>query len=467
MVMPTVSGRDRLASIEEALQETSSQVDRLNAEVSDANAEKAKLIAERLDAFKALAEFRAKLAVVDGVIDEADRLSTQVRAILDARQKTVTGLEQREKQATDERDKILAGQTKLGKEIEALESRLDALGDAARKALSSQPGYSEHSKSYQELESTVANATAKADKAKAEEAEKGKPYRDDPIFMYLWERHFGTSEYEPTGVVRSLDRWVAGLTGYTDARANFSMLTAIPQRLAEHVARLTEKLKTEREALDAIEAEKIHQLAGADLVSELRSAHGRREEETAKLTALNAELVETGKQLKHYAEGLDPAFHEAVEKTSEFLQSQGVNTLLVDARRTPEVDDDRIVGTIVKFADELGELEREMKSKRETLDRAFARKEELLRLAAEFRRSRYDAPGSVFDQPSGGGGEAWLRMLLEGAISAAEYWSRTQRSQRWEGRSADSYRRSEHFPSNGGGSRGGSSGPDFRTGGGF
>jgi hypothetical protein len=57
-------------------------------------------------------------------------------------------------------------------------------------------------------------------------------------------------------------------------------------------------------------------------------------------------------------------------------------------------------------------------------------------------------------------------MLLQGAISAADYWMRTQGRQRWRGRPADSYRRSENFPA-GRGSRGGSSGPDFRTGGGF
>lgn len=464
MVSSIVSGRQTLDGIEQALKEVSEKVDRLKTELAKANEEKAGLIAKRLAAFEDLAKFQVKLALVDGVIDEADRLSASVRSLLQARQKTVADLQHREADATAKRDALLAEQKTHHAEIERLEKRLDALGEKAKKLLSSQAAYRDHASRRDELQGMAAKASEKAEKAKREEELKGAPYREDPIFMYLWARKFGASEYEATGIIRYLDKWVARLISFTDARANFSMLTAIPQRLAEHAERLNAMLEDAQQAVDAMEAEKIHELAGANLISELHSAQEQRDKAVAALETLNAELIETGKQLKLYAEGLDPTLSEAVGTTADFLDGQSVDRLLAEARRTPDVDDDAFVERIVKFAQELQRLERDMKARRENLDDAFARKEELLRIAAEFRRARYDAPGSVFEP--GTGGEALLKMLLQGAINAAEYWARTRGNQRWRSRPGDSYRRSKSFPM-GGGSRKGSSGPDFRTGGGF
>jgi hypothetical protein len=405
---------------------------------------------------------------VDGVIDDADRLSAQVRTILQARQKTLTALKQREAEASRTRTRTLNEQKKLHEEIERLDDELDALGAQAKKELSSHPAYKAQADRHAELESMVGKAAAKAEKSRAEEAEKGAPYRDDPLFMYLWERQYGTSDYDRKGIIRALDAWVARLIGYQDARSNFAVLTQIPQRLTAHVARLREAALTERDALDKFEAEKIRELAGEDLIEKLNEAHRKRDEQLAELERLNAEFSETGTQLKTYAEGLDTSFKDAVEKTTHFLESRDLSALRREAHQTPGVDDDEVVGLIEKLARDRDALEGLAKSKRETLEAAFKRKEELLRIASEFRRSRYDRPGSEFEL--GSNGEALLKLLLQGAITAVEYWARTQGGQRWRDRPGDSYRRRESGSLGGGSrrnSRSRSRGPDFRTGGGF
>src|SRR5262249_53558262 len=65
-------------------------------------------------------------------------------------------------------------------------------------------------------------------------AQKQKPYEDDPLFMYLWNKKFGQSEDQSFYIVRYFDRMVATLTGYLGARANYAMLLEIPMRLREH-----------------------------------------------------------------------------------------------------------------------------------------------------------------------------------------------------------------------------------------
>lgn len=77
-------------------------------------------------------------------------------------------------------------------------------------------------------------AERKAAQAEADLAAKRVPYEQDPIFMYLWRRGFGSPRYTSTGLVRNLDRMVATHVGYADASRNYAMLTELPIRLREH-----------------------------------------------------------------------------------------------------------------------------------------------------------------------------------------------------------------------------------------
>ena len=63
---------------------------------------------------------------------------------------------------------------------------------------------------------------------------KGEPYENDKLFMYLWRRGFGTSEYSANPFTRMLDRWVARKCRYDKARPNYWMLNEIPKRLEAH-----------------------------------------------------------------------------------------------------------------------------------------------------------------------------------------------------------------------------------------
>jgi chromosome segregation ATPase len=461
----TISGRQSLAEIETALQEATQEVDRLKAEIDKANQDKVKLIADRLEAFRALAKFRTDLALVDGVIDDADKLSGQVKATLRVRQKTLNGLQQREADARAEREKVLAKQKEADAEIERLEKEYAGVAEKAKRALGSVGDFGRRAKRLEELAGMVAKAAEKAEKSKAEEAEKGAPYRGDPLFMYLWQRKYGSADYHPIGIIRLLDGWVARLVGYNDACANFAMLTAIPERLAEHVDRLKAAMQEEKGPMDTMIAAKIRELAGSDLSEAIRAAHASRDALDAELAHADAELTETGNQLKFYAQGQDESFRTALDQTAKFLEGQSLSTLLSEARGTPDVADDEIVAMIGKLSDEVQAVERLAKTRNDALEAAYERKQELVKLAADFRRARYDRPGSEIE--TGIDGQTLLMLLLQGAITAADYWARTQRGYHWNGPSDYGRRDDDRDHGRFGGRGDDDDGPDFRTGGGF
>ena len=85
-------------------------------------------------------------------------------------------------------------------------------------------------------------AQRKAAQAENDLEQKRKPYEADPLFMYLWNRGFGTPRYRAAPVVRYLDRKVARLIGFDDARRNYAVLLDLPVRLREHAERLRAEL---------------------------------------------------------------------------------------------------------------------------------------------------------------------------------------------------------------------------------
>lgn len=468
------AGSETLKSIEAALQDLRRDEQDLRKQLQDAGNERTAIMTKRLDAFKELARVRARHAIADGVIDQADRLSEQVESILSARQKTVESLNARAEAAEAMRAQKLAEHEALLAKIEDFETELDRLAEEARNSLADDPAYSAATKAFEQAEAIFIRAEKKSKQAAEDRKTKGEPFEKDPLFMYLWRRDYGGKDYKPNGLIKWLDEKVAALVGYHDARANYAVLNEIPLRLGEHVARLGKKLAREEQAVAEIEAARIRKLAGSDLPKQLGDARAEQKALHAVLEKIAGELSETTSQVNIYAEGRDRSFLQAVELSAGFLEQESLDRLRRLARETAEPSDDAIVRRIRKFEDELEDLRGSNLKLQSKLERISKRKDELIRLAADFRHSYYDDPGSVFT--SRGDADRWLELLLRGAITVAEYWVRAQAGHTWRSRPADPFRRSSslppfgggfNWPSNRGRRSGGSDGDDFRTGGGF
>lgn len=459
-----VSGHKTLNEIEKSIADLRRREQALGAELEQQNKEHASLLDQRTGAFRELAEVRVNDALSDGVIDRADQLHHRIEGALKARQKTIDEFKAREATNNDKRGKLVWAARDLRTEIKGLEKKLDEVAEKARKQLASEDAYRTLKAQSESAEQVFQEADAKTKRAESDRARKGEAYEHDPLFMYLWERKYGLSEYRAGSLVKMVDDWVADLVDYHEARANYSMLKEIPTRLREHCDGLAAQSKELQEKLDAMEAERIKELAGADLLATLEDVRRRQAENTNALERVDAELVEVNAQLRRYAEGSDPSFKEAVALSAEFLESESMQELMQLARSTVEPTDDQIVARISQIDDKVGEVKEQISKSRIELKQLMERREELVKVAANFRRNHYDDPGSEFF--SDDFVQDLLQEVLRGAISGADYWSRGQRRHQWSGRAADPFRKQAGLPPFGRG-WGRGSGGDFRTGGGF
>ncbi len=461
------SGRDTLLEIEQSIKDVRAQERRAQVELEEINAQRAELLGQRTSAFRELAEVRAESALADGVIDRADNLSHRVATLLKARQTTVENLKARYGEAQTKHDELTARSEPLRLEISAVEDELDGVASQAHKVLAGENQYVLLRKKLEDLEGMRDKAREKAEQSRADRERKGRDYENDVLFMYLWRRKYRSEGYHAHPIIRWADDWVAALVDYNNARANYAVLLEIPDRLYEHVEHLESELGQQLALSEDMEAEKIRELAGTDLTGRLSQVRLRQREHNDALEEVGAEMAEISAQLNRYAEGLDPSFRAAVTMSAEFLEHSSFERLVRLARDTVEPSDDQIVARISEIDAKVERLRRDISKQRSGLEDLARRREELIRVAADFRRSNFDQPGSVFAPDDDLG--MILEELVRGVITGGEYWSRARRRHRWNSRPADPFRRRSGFPPFGGGDFGGtwSGGGDFRSDGGF
>lgn len=467
-------GRETLHQIEQTIADLRAREHALKSELEAITAARSDLIVQRLGAYRELAEVRTRHALSDGVIDEADRLSSRVENLLIARLKTVTELNARLEAADQSHTKLISQRETLADRIEKLELLLDELALKAREAMSSNGDYRRELEALEQAGLTLTKASDKAVRAEQDRLEKGKAYEQDPIFMYLWRRQYGVAAYRPTGFFGGLIKWLDGklvhMIGYRDARANYAILNEIPVRLNAHVEALEQDLRAKKQVVDNREIAKIREIANADLPGQLRQARAAETENRQAFEKVAAELSDVGEQINKYAEGRDPAFIKAVDMSAEFLGQKKTSRLMQLARETATPSDDQIVSRIANIDDEVAKASKEIDAKIRELEKLFDKRDELVRIAANFRRARYDDSASVFRGKDAGA--ILLEQLIRGAITGADYWSRSRRRQSWRKRPADPFRRSENFPpfddlfggwgdDRGGGGKGGGGSWDF------
>jgi hypothetical protein len=460
-----ITGRDTLQKINDYVLQAESKIEYADREMEKLASRLGRLRLEQAEQFRKLARFRlgemnsghmvARLTkayhVVEAYLEHQRQAMAELESDLEQLNQSQQKLEQHRDSRIDERDKA----------VEAFQRQLEK----SKEKLKQDEGYRIQKEKALRAAAVSRRADEKASQSEADLANKGKPYQDDEIFMYLWQRQYMTPDYRSSGIIRMLDDWVARLVDYRETRADYHMLNELPIRLREHADQAAEEAERQQQALLALE----NQAAEKDGLGTLQSALDKAEEQ---LQQINEEIENHEKkhqqllaQKADFAAGEDEHTQKAVEVLAAELEREDTIELYRQAQATPRPEDDAIVMQLHKLQQEEGKITQrlsDLKSDRQQQQKAL---EELAKLRREFRRSNYDAGFSSF--PTNLGLGMLLGEILRGGRSSGSAWGRIGDAQKWD------------FPDLGGsggggfggfggfGSGGGFGGGGFRTGGGF
>lgn len=425
----SIAGPKALESLEEAMRDIRREEDDISRRLSRTAERLGKMQETEAELLRQLAQLRLDPGVqgdLDGHISAAE---SQARAMLKNHVGEVARAEAAMQAVDAARGALLERRAAAVARLEAQQAALKQLGAQQADILARDPAFLARRQEAEALDAVAEEALRKTEQAEADRDDKGRPYRDDPLFIYLWEAGYGTANYRANNLVRYLDGLVARLVGFHKARPNFAMLNEIPLRLREHAERQEGQAQAAEAALAAMETQAVDAAGGKPI----RAAIAGIEQEIA---AIDAEIVASedrrdaaAEALRALAEGADPAFEQATAALAAALGREDIKTLLAEARLTRTAQDDTIVAQIDENRTRMREEDEESREQRDRLKTLAARRRELEDIQWEFKKQRFDDPRSSFREEKLVGD--LLNDFLRGGISAAAYWEQWQRSQNW------------------------------------
>ncbi|WP_150525574.1 hypothetical protein [Roseibium sediminis] len=465
-----LTGRETMTSIEAALNDLRREEAELGTRIERATRAFADFQTRKGEAYKDLARFRLDTQSVENLDIRLDSAAREARRLLEKRASDLKVLMETLRTRETERAELQAKRDSLIADQTAAEDRLDGLMDAVDETLEKDAAFLAQRDRTLAAQKTAEAAAAKAKTAVEDRASKGKAYDDDRLFIYLWQRGFGTPDYNHRGLTRALDRWVAGIIDFHGARANYAMLTSLPEKLEAHAERCAEIAEEEAARLTALSRAAMEEKAGEDLVGKIETLSEGASDLETRLAAVDKGIETVAAAVQSYSTGDDDDYQKAEEHLAKSLEGDDLDDLWRAALATPSPEDEKIVRQIEDLSERMESLTREIRQDRELQRDITARRSELTDVVKRFRTKGYDQWESTFSDNSLT--TVLLGELLKGGIDAAEYWARAERShKRRKPRGGQvGFPGGSGLPSSMGGRRSGGGsfgGGGFKSGGGF
>lgn len=485
-----LSGRNALQNINQTLQQLHHQVEASDGQIQQTSDNLISQQQQQTKRYRDLAKIRLDNIISGEVVAGLDTADQRVRELLQLRHDALSKLSaqldsvhseqlHKEQQREEQADKVAAA-------AEALDDQ----EEETRQHLRQDASYSSQLQHTDAAERVASQAEEKTQDAQNNREDKGEPYESDPLFSYLWSRGYATTDYSANPLARFLDKWVARLCDYHDARPNYARLLEIPVRLKEHSDLQRKQADEEYAALNTLE----EQAAEKDGVPSLRLAYGeaqkRLEEIDEEIKQLEEQIMHLMKKKADYASGEDAQFKSAIDTLATSLERENMDTLYRYARLTSTAEDDLLVSELPTAEQRIKQVQQTLHEYKRNHDKHLNRLAELEKVRRNFKGQRYDDISSGF-----GNGAALTLMLnqfLQGLANSGDLWETIRREQQYRPRHSNSpfgnirlgqRNGSWRFPGGGGGLGGGSwggglgggglgggglgGGGGFRTGGGF
>ena len=454
-----MSGRDQLGLIDDNITRIRRQVEGAVRHLESLSSKINSLRLEEGGHYRELAKIHLDQVGAGRVIERLDQTDHVVLSLMAEKKAAVQAME-------NDLEKIAKRRGLLEQDREARKAERDAIIGTLQKKLAETQARMAASEDYRLRKETAQTAVDTSQKAEEKAAHteadlehKGKPYRDDPLFMYLWSRRYSTPDYRSGGIIRALDGWVAKLIGYPEARADYHMLNELPLRLREHADRLRQKAEEAVRQVRDMERAAAEEDGIPQIQTELAEAEqriGRIDDDIERGEKEHQTLLN---RLAEFSAGSDPYTQKAMALQVAAFEGEDLATLYREAAATPGAEDDAVVAALMDISGKIRRLQEDIAAVEKTQQAHRKALGELEALRLRFRRSHYDTGPSTF--PGGFGLGALLGQLLTGAMNSRSVWGEIERAQRFDPPMPD-------FRGLGtGGARGGFGGGGFSTGGGI
>ncbi len=278
-------------------------------------------------------------------------------------------------------------------------------------------------------DSIALESKQKVDVAKADMAEKAVPYQADELFKYLWDRGYGTTDYEAGLIARWLDGKVAKLIGFEAARVNYWNLTQIPKRLEQHAQNVAEQAEIEAQAVEKFEADRLREAGFDQLNAKLSTLRDTLDELDDQLEAQESELNQLLESRAAYLAGEDSLSRQCLSRLAQAMDHRDLEAVYRYVLETSSFSDDELVVELSDVDQQARSLKDDSKDLKKLYQRQLDRLKDIEGVRRNFKNARFDDARSKIDNQELVA--AALGQFVQGLMSGSDLWGVIKRNQRY------------------------------------
>ena len=389
-----ISGRDALEHLDRRLGRLRKRLNDAIQTADSIDGRLAEIQTHRVGALQRLADMRLDV-IQHADFADLDRLHQQALELLQSHSAYIEDERQSIEAASDKISDLESERAELTRQHETLEAEIEAKLAEIEARLKEDVSYRNLVKAFEDAAAIADRADQKLAVAIDEREEKSEAYLSDPLFSYLWERGFGTTEYKGGGLFKMLDRWVAKLCKFDAARPNFARLNDITDWLAEHSNDTRAAAELAKTTLEAAEREAIEE---AGIPADEAHTDGLR----ADIAAVDENIVSAETRHSALTEqhaktliGEEGPAKQARRLLERGLQNMSIPDLRQLAAETVTLDDDEIVDDLVELRTEEMSLELETERVSDAPTRLGEELGAFEALRRRFKEARFDSDSAL------------------------------------------------------------------------
>lgn len=352
-----IPGAEVFQSLRASLDDVHGDAAHIRSEYQRLDSRMKSVVDERAAALLELAKHYMPAISRDSVESSFAEIRGELAAILERKDRRVQELNDRVSRL---RQAAASSQAKFDTAAAAAKQAADeqtASQSELAKRLAENTEFQDLSKRALEAEAELQRDEERITEIHREAKEKLPAYERSSLFRYLQDRRFGTPDYTHRGLARRLDRWVASLVNYSQARPSFNFLNVTPAIMEQETARRRDEFNHSMERIEAIQKQTAADVKLEEAVRRVESTAAERDR-LAGLLAADQDRVRVVDQERAALDQAQGQFYEeAIARLRNFLSQAKTSLLESRAAETPDKADDDIVVRLRVLEDELADLQ--------------------------------------------------------------------------------------------------------------
>ena len=424
-----LTGIQALGHIDESLGSAKNEIHRIDNELAQLTALLTENRQQQSKTLAQIAHIRLSSISDGSLLDRLNSADKEAMQIIEQRQKDFNALEitiesetQLQDQFEQERNTLLLAANNLSEALAKKEAEI-------QNSLAKDETYLAALQQAEKADAIADEAERKAHDSADFLEEKGKPYQADDVFMYLWKRRYGTTEYKNYNpITRLLDGWVARKIKYSNSRANYWNIQEIPKRLLQHAEAVREESEKAITKVQQLEQRALESGGALQIHTDLEAMHDKINQQDELIALKEDEMNQLRLQRVAFSSGEDPSMQRCLDILTSAMKHQNVMGLRQIVNATRSADDDFMLDDLKRYQSQQEEIQEDINRLRAAHNTKLSRLRELEEVRRNFKQHRYD------DTRSGFGNDALigsiLGQFLQGVVSGSEVWRVLQRNQR-------------------------------------